>query len=315
ARPVRAGPRGVPARARRRAPPRRPRGRDATRPARDHGERPARRGRLVRRARHGCAAHRRRGGGAPPRVRGRAGRGAERLMHLHSLRFGAVGPFPGEHSVEFADLAASGLFLLEGPTGSGKSTLIDMIVFALYGKVASREATEERLRSAHAAPGTETYVDLVLETGSGIYRVRRTPQYQRPKQRGTGTTTQQATVKLWRLTSPDAVDHGELVSTRLDEAGAELQRAVGLDRDQLVQTIVLPQGEFAGFLRAKPEDRRGLLQKVFGTGVYEQLQTRLERMRVEAQRQVEDAEQRIRQAAEGFAAAARLDDEAAAVVR
>src|SRR5690606_33643777 len=77
----------------------------------------------------------------------------------------------------------------------------------------------------------------------------------------------------------------------------------------------LPQGEFAGFLRAKPEDRRGLLQKVFGTGVYEQLQTRLERMRVEAQRQVEDAEQRIRQAAEGFAAAARLDDEAAAVVR
>lgn len=227
-------------------------------------------------------------------------------MHLHSLTFQAVGPFPGRHTIDLARLAAGGIFLLEGPTGAGKSTVIDMIVFALYGKVASRDASEDRLRSGHATPEVETFVDLVLETSSGVYRIRRTPQYQRPKQRGTGTTTQQASVRLWRLTSPDAPEDGELLSARLDEAGAELQRIVGLDRDQFVQTVVLPQGEFAGFLRAKPEDRRGLLQKVFGTGVYEQLQVRLERMRAEVSRQVEDAAARVRRDAAGFAGAADL---------
>ncbi|MBC7292036.1 MAG: SMC family ATPase [Actinotalea sp.] len=232
-------------------------------------------------------------------------------MYLHTLTFQAVGPFPGRHTVDLAELGAGGLFLLEGPTGSGKSTLIDMIVFALYGKVASRDASEDRLRSGHAAPDVETFVDLVLETSSGVYRVRRTPAYQRPKQRGTGTTTQQAGVRLWRLASADAPDTGELLSSRLDEAGLELQRVVGLDRDQFVQTVVLPQGEFAAFLRAKPEDRRGLLQKVFGTGIYEQVQVRLERMRAAVQREVEEALDRVRQATAAFSGAAGLDEDAA----
>lgn len=230
-------------------------------------------------------------------------------MHLHRLTFQAVGPFPGRHTVDLAELGAGGIFLLEGPTGAGKSTLIDMIVFALYGKVASREASEDRLRSGHAGPDVESFVDLVLETSSGVYRVRRTPAYQRPKQRGSGTTTQQAGVRLWRLASADAPDGGELLSSRLDEAGLELQRIVGLDREQFVQTVVLPQGEFAGFLRAKPEDRRGLLQKVFGTGVYEQVQVRLERMRAEVTRDVEDALGRVRQATAAFAGSAGLDEE------
>ncbi|WP_043607477.1 AAA family ATPase, partial [Cellulomonas carbonis] len=228
-------------------------------------------------------------------------------MHLHTLTFQAVGPFPGRHTIDFAELGAGGLFLLEGPTGAGKSTIIDMVVFALYGKVASRDASEDRLRSGHATPDVETFVDLVLETSSGVYRVRRTPQYQRPKQRGTGTTTQQASVRLWRLASPDRPDDGELLSTRLDEAGAELLRVVGLERDQFVQTVVLPQGEFAHFLRARPEDRRGLLQKVFGTGLYERLQVRLERMRAEVARQVQDATALVRQEVAGFAGAADLD--------
>ncbi|WP_225755689.1 AAA family ATPase [Actinotalea sp. Marseille-Q4924] len=233
-------------------------------------------------------------------------------MHLHTLTFQAVGPFPGRHTVDLAELGAGGIFLLEGPTGAGKSTLIDMIVFALYGKVASRDASEDRLRSGHAGPDVETFVDLVFETSSGVYRVRRTPAYQRPKQRGAGTTTQQAGVRLWRLASPDAPDTGELLSARLDEAGAELQRIVGLDRDQFVQTIVLPQGEFAGFLRAKPEDRRGLLQKVFGTAVYEQLQVRLERMRAEVHRDVGEALARVRQSTASFCGAAGLDEVATA---
>lgn len=236
-------------------------------------------------------------------------------MRLHSLTIQAVGPFAGRHEIDFADLAAGGLFLLEGPTGAGKSTIIDAIVFALYGKVAGSGASEDRLRSAFAPEDVETVVDLVFETGAGVYRVRRTPAYDRGKRRGTGSTRQQATVKLWRLGAvpdgPADAAVGDVLSTRLDEAGAELTRVVGLDRTQFVQTMVLPQGEFASFLRADPEQRRGLLQRIFGTEVYERVQQRLEEQRREVQRGLADARVRVQEAVSRFVGAAGVEDEAA----
>ncbi|TGJ96050.1 SMC family ATPase, partial [Actinotalea fermentans ATCC 43279 = JCM 9966 = DSM 3133] len=246
-------------------------------------------------------------------------------MHLHTLTLQAIGPFAGRHVIDFAELATSGIFLLEGPTGAGKSTIIDAVVFALYGKVASEAASEDRLRSAYAAPDVESFVDLVFETGSGVYRVRRTPEFQRAKKRGTGTTTQQAGVKLWRLAGADQAVAapgadaddvpGELLSTRLDEAGLEIQRAVGLDRRQFVQTIVLPQGEFANFLRADPEHRRSLLQKVFGTEIYDRVQTELAALNREAQGSVSAAKGAATGAVENFVGAAGLTSEAAATLR
>ncbi|HEX5333464.1 MAG TPA: SMC family ATPase [Cellulomonas sp.] len=257
-------------------------------------------------------------------------------MYLRSLTIQAIGPFAGRYTVDFEALGASGLFLLEGPTGAGKSTLIDAIVFALYGKVASAATSEDRLRSGFAADDVESIVDLTFETGAGVYRVRRTPAYERAKRRGTGTARQQATVKLWRLAGaapdvPPAADDlteadtlsigidaepgGEIMSTRLDEAGPELQRIIGLDRAQFVQTIVLPQGEFASFLRADPEHRRSLLQKIFATDVYERLQYRLDDLRREAQRSVTQAQGALASAAAHFAGAAGLDSEAADALR
>ncbi|MGB2555550.1 AAA family ATPase [Cellulosimicrobium cellulans] len=235
-------------------------------------------------------------------------------MHLHSLTFQAIGPFAGRHHVDLAALGASGIYLLEGPTGAGKSTIIDAIVFALYGKIASDAASDDRLRSAFAGPDVESYVDLVLEVPAGVFRVRRTPEYRRPKKRGTGTTTQQASVRLWRLAevpptdAPDAVEDaaGELLSARLDEAGDEIRRLVGLDRRQLVQTVVLPQGEFATFLRAKPEDRAVLLQKVFGTELYHRAAARLAELARAARSRTDAARQGVVGAAERFAGAAGL---------
>ena len=109
-------------------------------------------------------------------------------MHLRRLQLGALGPFAGTHTIDFAELGASGLYLLEGPTGAGKSTVIDAVVFALYGKVASEATSDDRLRSGYAADDVDTFVDLVFETGSGVYRVRRQPERLRAKRRGTGTT-------------------------------------------------------------------------------------------------------------------------------
>ncbi|MDQ0372479.1 AAA family ATPase [Cellulomonas humilata] len=242
-------------------------------------------------------------------------------MHLRTLTLQAIGPFAGEYTVDFDALGQAGLFLLEGPTGSGKSTLIDAIVFALYGKVASAEASEDRLRSAYAADDVESVVDLVFEVPSGIYRVRRTPVYQRAKRRGSGTTTANASVKAWRLPAGADLDPATLDSVgvplgnRLDEVGAEIQKAVGLDRTQFVQTIVLPQGEFAHFLRAKPEERRGLLQKIFGTEVYEQLALRLAEMRRESDRASAAARSALSSGTSQLVGAARLTDDEAADVR
>lgn len=228
-------------------------------------------------------------------------------MRLHRLTLQAIGPYAGEHTIDFVELGRAGLFLLEGPTGAGKSTIIDAIVFGLYGELAGTGASKDRLHSHHAQPGTEPFVELVFETGSGVYRVRRTPAYQRPKQRGAGFTPQQASATLVRLTDPDALA-GETLSTRAQEIGPEISRIVGLTREQFVQTIVLPQGEFAKFLAAGGEERSELLRSLFGTEHYERVAKHLVEQRRQAQRDIEGAREALGRAIARFAGAAELDD-------
>ncbi|WP_445337899.1 AAA family ATPase [Clavibacter sp. CFBP 8614] len=239
-------------------------------------------------------------------------------MDLHRLTLRAIGPFAGEHVIDVAELGRSGLFLLEGPTGSGKSTLIDAIVFALYGSLASEGSSRDRLHSHHAAPGVEPYVELVFETAAGIHRVRRSPQHQRPKARGTGTTNQNATAKLFRLSSPEA-DAGEVLGTSTQEVGTEIARIVGLTRAQFVQTVVLPQGEFAEFLRSTGEQRRLVLQSLFGTAVYDVTAKQLAEMRTAAKARTDAADAKVAEALTGLREATRVEalavDDAADTVR
>ncbi len=228
-------------------------------------------------------------------------------MQLHQLEMTAIGPYAGTERIDFSAVGRAGLFLLEGPTGSGKSTIIDAITFALYGKVAQASADVERIHSHHADPRTVPVVTLVFETQSGIYRVRRTPRFERPKSRGEGTTVQQPTIKLWRVATPDDVLGGELLSTNIGDCDDEITRAVGLTRDQFVQTVILPQGEFATFLRARSEDKGKLLEKVFGTAFFRRVQDEIVEAGRVAQARRQSAVDEIRMAVQAFAVSAGLE--------
>ena len=210
-------------------------------------------------------------------------------MRIHSLTMTGIGPYAGREHIDFDAVGASGRFLLTGPTGSGKTTIIDAIVFALYGDVAdSADSSKERIRSTLVGPHTESVIELVFSTGAGVYRVRRTPTYERAKRRGQGTTTQNGTVKLWHLTEVGGEPLDEPV-TRVGDADAEIARAVGLSREQFTQTVVLPQGKFARFLRADSSERQHLLKDVFGTGIYDAIQDALIQASRDGARRVEQA--------------------------
>lgn len=214
-------------------------------------------------------------------------------MRLHRLEFEAIGPFSDHHAIDFDELATSGLFLLSGPTGSGKSTLIDAIVFGLYGASGSGadNATKERLHSL-AAPSTTPWVELTFSNDYGIYRVRRTPEHTAPKLRGTGTTTRNGTCLLLRLSGPDDIgnpDAGEVIAHQVADAGTKLGEIIGLTREQFTQTMVLPQGQFSRFLTAKPEVRTEILRDILGAKLYQDLQNALKERASKAEKLVERA--------------------------
>jgi DNA repair protein SbcC/Rad50 len=214
-------------------------------------------------------------------------------MRPHRLRVTAFGAFGGTVEVCFDDLASAGLFLLHGETGAGKTTLLDAIGFALYGRVPGERAKARRLRSDHAAPGTATEVQLEATMGGRRMRITRKPEQQRPKRRGGGTTTEQAKILL-----EEARGGGwQPVSTRAGEADDEIKDLMGMSAEQFYQVVLLPQGQFAQFLHAKEDDREKLLQKLFGTDRFRDVEDWLAERRRTTARAVEDATQAVRELA------------------
>jgi len=190
-------------------------------------------------------------------------------VKIRWLRIVGIGPFAGEHTVDFSAFEDSGLFLLDGPTGAGKSTLIDAITFALYGDVArTKDASKDRLRSNHISDSDPSEADLVFEVGTGIYRVTRTPAYTpagKKSQRNSKSTLMRV------VEDPDAPDGWrtvEPIASGPRDVGSEIPAIVGLDKDQFLQTIVLPQGKFSQFLNATSDAREQILRDIFDTQIY-----------------------------------------------
>ncbi|WP_369023846.1 AAA family ATPase [Nocardia cyriacigeorgica] len=180
-------------------------------------------------------------------------------MRLHRLEITAFGPFADTTVVDFDTLGADGLFLLHGHTGAGKTTVLDAIAFALYGRVPGARNDSKRLHSDHASPQTPPKVLLEATLGGRRVRLIRSPEFERPKRRGTGTSIEKPKATLEWLDG-----HGANLS-RIPDIGEEVKRLLGMSAEQFFQVVLLPQGDFARFLRAENEEREKLLEKLFDT--------------------------------------------------
>jgi exonuclease SbcC len=179
-------------------------------------------------------------------------------MRLHRLQVTAFGPFAGTVEVDLDAASAGGLFLIRGATGAGKTSLLDAVAFALYADVPGARS-KKQLHSDHAERGAVPSVTLEFTASGRRLRIQRSPEFLRPKSRGRGETKVQAKAVLWERRGADWV----ALSTRHDEIADVVKDVLGMGLEQFSKVVLLPQGDFAAFLRATPEERRSLLERLF----------------------------------------------------
>ncbi len=218
-------------------------------------------------------------------------------MRARFLKVEGFGPFLEDYEIDFDKVGANGCFALSGPTGSGKSMLIDAIVFALYGRPAREGASDVRIRSSKATAENTTKVAFAFTVNGTDYAIWRTPRQERAKKRGGGTTEAPAKVSLYRL-QPGALEAGRLeagdiLGTKAADVAIAIERIVGLSCNQFAQTVVLPQGQFDRFVSASNDERAQLLRQLFGTQNWEQFARNLKE-------EADEAKEGVSRAREGF---------------
>ena len=185
------------------------------------------------------------------------------------LTLSAFGPYAAQTTLDLEKLGRGGLYLITGDTGAGKTTIFDAITYALYDHSSSGIREGSMLRCKYADDKTPTFVELEFEVHGVRYMVRRNPEYQRPKTRGEGMTTEKADATL---TYPD--DRPPV--TKAKDVTAAVQEIIGLDYNQFSQIVLIAQGQFTKLLNASTEERSRIFRKLFRTQRYAQLQERLQ---------------------------------------
>jgi len=227
-------------------------------------------------------------------------------MRLHELELTAFGPFAGTQAVDLDQVGGAGLFLVHGDTGAGKTSVLDAVAYALFGRVPGPRNEARRLRCDRAPADCATQVRLVATLGGHRVEIIRRPEYLRPKTRGGGSTLQRGKVSLrWLDPAPAGARSQGL--TRVDEVGDAVIDLLGMSADQFFQVVLLPQGEFARFLRADTADRGDLLERLFDTRRFGRIEDWFADARRAAGQRLRECDDRIRELAARVAEAARID--------
>ena len=193
-------------------------------------------------------------------------------MRPLKLTISGFGSYAEKTVIDFEKLGASGLYLITGDTGSGKTTIFDAITYALYGKASGDAREVKMLRSKYAKPETPTEVELVFSNAGAQYVIKRNEEYMRPDLRSKtrGVLVKQTAGVTLKLPG------GKIVEKK-DDVKAEIENIICVNENQFKQIAMIAQGDFAKFLRAGTPDRIKLFRHVFNTGIYDELQTRLKK--------------------------------------
>ncbi|OHA62756.1 MAG: hypothetical protein A2117_01425 [Candidatus Wildermuthbacteria bacterium GWA2_46_15] len=194
-------------------------------------------------------------------------------MRPIKLEINAFGPYRAGTVIDFTVLGEKSLFLITGPTGSGKTTILDAICYALFGKTSGQERQGDRMVSDFAEKGTEVSVVFEFSLGAKKYKVRRAPAQDVKKKRGEGFTTRQAEAAIWEYSGTDWTLLGDFTASECTEKAESL---LGLKADQFTQIIMLPQNKFQKFLSAGAKEREPILEALFKTGYYKLIQDALQ---------------------------------------
>ena len=213
-------------------------------------------------------------------------------MRPLKLTIAGFGPYAGTQELDFELLGSSGLYLITGDTGAGKTTIFDAITFALFGEASGDNRSADMLRSKYAKAEDPTFVELTFAYNGKEYTVRRNPEYYRAKKSGSGTTKQAADAQL---TYPDGC-----VVTKLKEVDKAIRDIIGLTREQFAQVAMISQGDFRKLLQAETKERQKIFRDIFGTGLYVTLQDQLKSKAAEVRNQREHALASIEQYIEGI---------------
>ncbi|NIB44961.1 SMC family ATPase [Pseudomaricurvus alkylphenolicus] len=199
-------------------------------------------------------------------------------MRPLQLTMTAFGPFAATEEIDFRRLGDRPLFLINGATGAGKTTILDGICFALYGSTTGNEREASQMRCDYADDQHITRVELLFELRGRHYRIVREPEQLRPKVRGEGYTTHKPRAELFRLREDD--EDGEskeepLVAAKVSEATRTIEELTGLTVEQFRQVMVLPQGEFRRLLLAGSGERERIFSQLFQTQIYKRIEDSL----------------------------------------
>ncbi len=198
----------------------------------------------------------------------------------------AFGPYAGELALDFVDLKGRTFFLINGPTGSGKTSILDAICFALYGQSSTADRQPRQLRSDYADASLPTDVRLDFEIGDARYRVERSLEFERSSKKGGGRVTQPGEATLWKQD-----ESARVLASGLEKVTQKIESIIGCNVAQFRQVVMLPQGRFQEFLMSRSADRQKILESLFGVHLYAQIEAALKEAADDSKRKIDAIQQ------------------------